>query len=184
MRIHLSLIAAAALAWAGAAWSQETVLPGQAATANPPASTAAGALNRAGQPQAERPRNIADLRREGAQHLPLPLTRAPTAVVLLPGTPANALGDGCWVRFYDGTDFSGASLTLVGPGQMPDMTAAAPHWREWDSAIVGPRARVSVFDEPQFRERAADLQPGAAVADLREERLGWSDEVRSARLTC
>lgn len=182
MRTHLSFIAAAALAWTGSAWSQGTVLPSRAADADPPASTAAGALNRPGQPQAQAPRNIADLQRQGAQHLPLERTRS--TVVLLPGTPADALGDGCWVRFYDGTGYTGANVTLVGPGELPRMAAVAPHWRAWDSAIVGPRARVTVFDEPEFRERTARLQPGAAVTDLRDERLEWFDEIRSARVAC
>jgi hypothetical protein len=94
------------------------------------------------------------------------------------------LADGCWVRFYDGSNFTGATLTLAGPVEMPRMYPAGNVWRDWESAVVGPNAQVTTFDEENFRDRTAKLGPGQRVPDLRERKLGWFDEVHSARVTC
>lgn len=94
------------------------------------------------------------------------------------------LANGCWVRFYDGTNFSGATLTLAGPVEMAQMHPAGNAWRNWDSAIVGPKARVTTFDGENFRERTARLEPGQRAADLKDGELGWFDQVQSARVSC
>lgn len=94
------------------------------------------------------------------------------------------LADGCWVRFYDGSNFTGATLTLAGPVEMPRMYPAGNVWRDWESAVVGPKAQVTTFDEENFRDRTAKLGAGQRVPDLRDRKLGWFDEVHSARVTC
>lgn len=94
------------------------------------------------------------------------------------------LAGGCWVRFYDGRNFSGPTLTLAGPVDMPSMYPAGVVWRDWESAVVGPRASVTTFDNENYRERTANLGPGQRVPDLRDQKLGWFDEVHSARVTC
>lgn len=108
------------------------------------------------------------------------------ALVLLPVQVASNDGfaNGCWVRFYDGANYTGATLTLAGPLEMPRMYPAGVVWRDWESAIVGPKARVTTFDEENFRERTAILAPSQRVADLRDRKLGWFDEVHSARVAC
>lgn len=96
----------------------------------------------------------------------------------------DKLANGCWVRFYDGPNFSGTTLTLAGPVDMPSMYPAGVVWRDWESAVVGPKARVSTFDNENFRQRTATLAPGQRLPDLRDRKLGWFDEVHSARVAC
>ena len=113
----------------------------------------------------------------------LPVT---AVLVLLPaaqGADPN-LGNGCWVRFYDNQNFRGESLTLVGPVDMANMDAPGDAWQDWDSAIVGPKARVTTYDNENFNDRTATLSPGARIPDLRDRKLGWFEEVKSARVSC
>lgn len=111
---------------------------------------------------------------------------AAAVLVLLPVQLASdeKLANGCWVRFYDGQNFRGSSLTLAGPVEMPQMHPAGNVWRDWESAVVGPKARVTTFDDENFRQRTASLTPGQRIADLRDQKLGWFDEVHSARVAC
>jgi hypothetical protein len=111
---------------------------------------------------------------------------APSAVlVLLPDAMAQGtrLADGCWVRFFDDKGFKGDTLTLAGPVDLPRMEMGDV-WRDWDSAVVGPKATVRTFDNEHFRDRSAVLQPGQSIADLRDRKLGWFEEVKSARVQC
>jgi hypothetical protein len=110
----------------------------------------------------------------------------PAAVlVLLPNAQAQGtrLADGCWVRFFGETGFKGDALTLAGPVDLPRMEMGNA-WRDWDSAIVGPKATVRTFDNENFRDRTAVLRPGQSIADLGDQKLGWFEEVKSARVTC
>lgn len=109
-------------------------------------------------------------------------------LVLVPVQLAGAdiLGNGCWVRFYDGKNFGGANLTLVGPVDMNEMNVPGTFgaWRNWDSAVVGPKARVTVYDQENFKERNAVLNAGSRIADLSANKLGWFEDVKSARVAC
>lgn len=110
----------------------------------------------------------------------------PSAVlVLLPSAQAQGtrLADGCWVRFFDDKNYSGAMLTLAGPVDLPRMELGNA-WRDWDSAIVGPKAIVRTYDNENYRDRTALLDSGQSIPDLRERKLGWFDEVKSARVFC
>ena len=113
-------------------------------------------------------------------------TPAASALVLLPAQIGNdtKLANGCWVRFFDDKNYRGDVLTLAGPVDMPKMDLPGNVWRDWDSAIVGPRAKVTTFDNENFRDRTAVLQPNQNVADLRDRKLGWFEEVKSARVSC
>jgi hypothetical protein len=106
-------------------------------------------------------------------------------LVLFPTDQAQgrSLADGCWVRFFDDKNFRGDTLTLAGPVDLPRMELGDV-WRDWDSAIVGPKAMVRTFDNEQFRDRSAVLSAGQSVPDLRERELGWFEEVKSARVQC
>lgn len=107
-------------------------------------------------------------------------------LVLLPVAQAadDKLANGCWVRFYDGKNYRGANLTLAGPVDMPRMDVPGALWRDWDSAIVGPKARVTTYDNENFKQRTATLNAGQRIADLGDKKLGWFDEVHSARVSC
>ena len=111
---------------------------------------------------------------------------AGAAIVLLPLQMASDenLANGCWVRFYDDKNFNGSTLTLAGPVEMPRMYPAGSVWRDWESAKVGRKARVTTYDNENFRQRTAKLDPGQRVADLHDNKLGWFDEVHSARVSC
>lgn len=111
---------------------------------------------------------------------------SPAAVlVLLPTAQAQnqRLADGCWVRFFDDKDFKGDTLTLAGPVDLPKMELGNV-WRDWESAIVGPKATVRTFDNENFNDRTAMLKPGQKIADLGDQKLGWFEEVKSARVAC
>lgn len=107
-------------------------------------------------------------------------------LVLMPAAQGNSesLGNGCWVRFYDGQNFRGATLTLVGPIDMPKMDVPGPAWREWDSAVVGPKARVVTYDNDNYRDRTATLTAGQRIPNLDDAKLGWFEEIHSARVSC
>lgn len=107
-------------------------------------------------------------------------------LVLMPAAQGSSesLGNGCWVRFYDGENYRGASLTLVGPIDMPKMDVPGPAWREWDSAVVGPKARVVTYDNENYRDRTATLAAGQHYPKLDDSKLGWFEEIHSARVSC
>lgn len=109
-----------------------------------------------------------------------------SVLVLLPSRMASdtRFADGCWVRFFDDKQFRGDALTLAGPVDMPKMEVPGGVWRDWDSAVVGPRARVTTYDNENFRDRTAVLAANQSVPDLRDQKLGWFEEVKSARVSC
>lgn len=109
-----------------------------------------------------------------------------SVLVLVPSVMAGdaRFANGCWVRFFDDKQFRGDALTLAGPVDMPKMEVPGALWRDWDSAVVGPRARVITYDNENFRDRTAELAPNQSYPDLRERKLGWFEEVKSARVSC
>lgn len=112
---------------------------------------------------------------------------APVAVlVLLPAKEATDpnMAKGCWVRFHSDENFRGQSLTLVGPVDMPNMDAPGAVWQNWESAVVGPRATVTTYDNENFSDRTSTLNAGQRLADLGDNKLGWFEEVKSARVAC
>ena len=111
---------------------------------------------------------------------------APT-VVLVPLTLAidRTFANGCWARLYDGRDFRGDRLALVGPADMPDMrTGFGKDWGgEFDSVEVGPKATLTVYDGENYSDRAASFKPGERITDM-GERMGLFEDVRSLKLAC
>lgn len=107
-------------------------------------------------------------------------------LVLVPSAMAGdtRFANGCWVRFFDDKQFRGAALTLAGPVDMPKMDVPGAIWRDWDSAVVGPRARVVTYDNENFRDRTSELAANQSYPDLRDKKLGWFEEVKSARVAC
>lgn len=92
--------------------------------------------------------------------------------------------EGCWVVFHDGVDYVGRRLTLLGPVAVSDFASSMPNWRRWDSAIVGPRARVTAFQDTGFQKQLAILQPGQRVGNLDDREFGWRKDMGSVRVTC
>jgi hypothetical protein len=102
--------------------------------------------------------------------------------------PARIVDDkgfagGCWVHFYDGIDFRGRQLTLVGPLDLANMKETGEPWRDWDSVVVGPKARVTTYDAENFQGPAAKLEPRQRIKDLTRE-TGRFDDIESVQLSC
>jgi hypothetical protein len=97
---------------------------------------------------------------------------------------ATDFAKGCWVRLYDGKDFQGQELMLTGPLRLGDMGTTSPWWRRWNSAIVGPRARVTLFSGGNFEGRSAALAAQQRAADLAGKDVGWSGKIESAQVDC
>ena len=108
-------------------------------------------------------------------------------IVLVPVQLASSdtLGNGCWARLYDSANFRGNQLSLVGPVDMPNMrTAFGTDWGgEFDSIQVGPKATLTVYDNENYRDKAATLKPGQKVADL-DTKLGTFEDIRSVKIAC
>lgn len=94
------------------------------------------------------------------------------------------LGNGCWVRFFDDKSYSGRSLTLIGPVEMPKMNIPGGLWINWSSAVVGSNATVTTFDYEQFQNRTAVLRPGQQIPDLKDRKLGLFEDIHSVRIAC
>jgi hypothetical protein len=109
------------------------------------------------------------------------------AIVLVPLVVAQTpnFGDGCWVRLYDGQNYEGSQLTLVGPQDMPNMrTAFGTDWSgSFDSAQTGPKATVTVYDNENYGQKVATFKPGQRIADL-DERRGFFEDIRSLKIAC
>jgi hypothetical protein len=68
---------------------------------------------------------------------------------------------------------------------MPNMrTAFGTDWSgEFDSIQVGPKARLTVYDNENYAQKAATFKPGQKVADL-DEKMGMFEQIRSAKIAC
>lgn len=108
-------------------------------------------------------------------------------IVLVPMVVATRqdFSNGCWARLYDSTDFQGNELQLVGPVDMPNMrTAFGTDWSgQFDSIAVGPKARLTVYDNENYGEKAATFKSGQKVADL-DEKMGTFENISSVKVAC
>lgn len=108
-------------------------------------------------------------------------------IVLVPLTVAAApdFSNGCWARLYDSTNFEGNQLSLVGPVDMPNMrTAFGTDWSgQFDSIAVGPKARLTVYDNENYGQKAATFKPSQKVADL-DEKMGTFENISSVKVAC
>ena len=124
---------------------------------------------------------------QGNQSADAGAQNAAALVVLMPVAIASTdnLGNGCWARLYDGQNFSGATLSLVGPIEMPNMrTPFGTDWSgEFDSVAVGPKARVTVYDNENYSQRVANFDPGERIANLGGQ-MGLFEQVRSLKIAC
>jgi hypothetical protein len=97
----------------------------------------------------------------------------------------QAIKQGCWARFHDRENFTGGSLTLVGPVQLADM--GGPFGLNWDDRIksmeTGANTRVAVYDDEEFEHKVAEFKPGQRIADI-SKRMGFFDEFGSLKIDC
>ncbi len=109
-----------------------------------------------------------------------------TAVVLLPGTGAgDQIASGCWATFFDERNFTGSSLTLVGPAELQtlDKGAAQQLKRDIKSVATGPRATLVLYQKQFLSARSVGFQPGSREAGL-AEMLGFGGRIESMQLRC
>ena len=116
---------------------------------------------------------------------PAPISREVSGVSIVDAQAEDASANGCWARLYLGERYTGQALTLTGPVEVSNITG---HWGfPWDplyeSVEVGPKATLSVFDQPRFRERTMVFQHGQRVADL-DTIMGLFRSIRSAKVSC
>jgi hypothetical protein len=123
---------------------------------------------------------------QGAANQQGPNAAAVYMMVPVEVVTANAATQGgCWVKLYDAQNFGGESLTLVGPTSVKDMSG--PFGINWDDRVesvqTGQKAILTVFDDDDFEERAAQFKPGQQVADV-SKRMGFFDEFGSIKVDC
>ena len=109
-----------------------------------------------------------------------------TAVVILPTSgAAEQMRAGCWASFYDERNFSGGSLTLIGPVELQtlDKGSARQLKRDIKSVVTGPRATLVVYEKQMLSARSVGFQPNTREAGLAET-LGFGGRIESMRMSC
>lgn len=110
----------------------------------------------------------------------------PLSVLVAPSTFGDAedFADGCWVRLYDGRSYVGQRLTLVGPLSLTEMTLISPSWRRWNSAVIGPNARLTIYGGKKFEGRSTRMNPRQRASDLASKDVDWYGKIESTRVEC
>jgi hypothetical protein len=112
---------------------------------------------------------------------------AQAELMLAPGAYASdpALAGGCWARLYLEKNFTGRALTLIGPVEVDYVRSdwGFPWDPRFESVVVGPKATLTVYDDPQLRERTALFTRGKRLADLNAE-MGIFRSISSMKVTC
>lgn len=96
------------------------------------------------------------------------------------------LAKGCWVRLYSDENLKGNDeLTVVGPMQLKSLKMPdGINWkRKAESLIVGPKARVTIFESELFKKKEATFQPGQQVPNLRKG-FGFLNSMESIKVEC
>jgi len=109
-----------------------------------------------------------------------------TAVVILPTSgAAEQMRAGCWASFYDERNFSGSSLTLVGPAELRtlDKGSAQQLKRDIRSVVTGPRATLVLYEKQFLSARSVGFQPDTREPGL-AEKLGFGGRIESMQLRC
>lgn len=113
-------------------------------------------------------------------------------VLVVPGSYSaeRISGDGCWAQFYREAHFKGTQLNILGPVELRTMEGPfGADWKGLESAVVGPGARVTVFDDENLEDRSLVLEPGTHVPEFDELwgrgwLLNWFTDIKSVRVLC
>jgi hypothetical protein len=109
-----------------------------------------------------------------------------TAVLVLPTSgAAEQMRAGCWASFYEGRNFNGDSLTLIGPVELQtlDRGSATQLKRDIKSVVTGPRATLVLYQKQMLSARSVGFQPNTREAGL-VEALGFGGRIESMKMTC
>jgi hypothetical protein len=97
----------------------------------------------------------------------------------------DQMSNGCWVQLYSGDNFEGRVMTVVGPSNLAEVRSPyGTGLNNWESAVVGPNATVTTYDDENFRARDATLRPGQRYPKLDDTKLGLFEDIESMRVTC
>lgn len=93
----------------------------------------------------------------------------------------------CWVRLFPEPNFKGTDdLTVAGPIELPSLhtPAGGVFWKhKAESLLVGPKATVTVYENPSYRAKAATLKPGTQEPQLRKA-LNFTQSIDSLKIAC
>jgi hypothetical protein len=96
----------------------------------------------------------------------------------------TAMENGCWAKLYGRDNYEGDSFTLVGPIDLASMQGPfGVDWSKVSSIQAGPKASLTLYDNVNFRDRAAKVDAGRSVPQL-DEKLGFFENVNSMRINC
>ena len=115
-----------------------------------------------------------------------PASTVETAVVVLPTSgAAEQMRSGCWASFYGDRNFSGDSLTLIGPVELQtlDKGSAQQLKRDIKSIVTGPRATLTLYEKQFLSARWVGFTPDSREPSL-TEKLGFGGRVESMKLSC
>lgn len=100
-------------------------------------------------------------------------------VFLVLGSNVYAGDKGCWAEFFDGSQYTGKHFLLEGPAQLKDLNNVnGENWNlRIDSIKVGPKAKVTVFENPDFKMTLKEMAKypelmhslGITENDIRED---------------
>lgn len=122
---------------------------------------------------------------------------------------ALATDNDCWAQFYEDAQYQGKHLTIQGPDELGSLKSV--NGENWDLRIdsikVGPKARVIVFENPNFKLTLTEMAKypdlmrslGITEQDIREDSelifnadamvhsladFNFHDKVRSLKVEC
>ncbi len=97
----------------------------------------------------------------------------------------DATRSGCWARMYSKNLYLGEVYTVVGPTSMSSMDGrfGGSFGSMVNSIKVGPKARLTLYDNEAFNDRNVTVTSNQQVPDL-DEKLGMFDKIASLKLTC
>lgn len=78
---------------------------------------------------------------------------------------AEAADNGCWADFYESPNFEGAHVRINGPAQLANLkNFEGQDWESrFDSVSVGPKAKVKVFENPDFKLTLGEISKYPAL---------------------
>ena len=95
------------------------------------------------------------------------------------GSNAYAEDKRCWADFFEGTQYTGKHFLIEGPAQLENLSNV--NGENWDLRIdsikVGPKAKVTVFENPNFKMTLKEMAKypdlmhslGVTEKDIRED---------------
>jgi hypothetical protein len=100
-------------------------------------------------------------------------------VLLVQGSNTYAEEKGCWADFFEGTQYTGKHFLLEGSTQLENLSNVnGENWNlRIDSIKVGPKAKVTVFENPNFKMTLKEMAKypelmhslGITEKDIRED---------------